>query len=502
MRESFKAVKRTRGAAGIDKVSIQMFEENLDANLTALPRDLKTRGSFVPKPLRRVWIPKDAKGKKLRPLGIPAVRDRVAQEVVRRLLAPIFEPLFHDCSFGFRPKRSCHQAIERLLSFHQAGYRVTLDADIAGFFDNIPHKLIVDAVAEEVADGNILNLIRKFLAAGVMENGVFKPTTIGTPQGGVISPLLANIVLNKLDGRLEQAGYRFVRYADDFVVVCRTRAEANAALARRLGIGFTLFADPKGKIAEGYGAEANAGAATAYVIDRNQRVLAVLRGPEGDCAGRALAFLESEVAAPPSHLVTAQAPVLLLPDVLEPEFCARLIEVWQGDHAEGAVRLKAPGASEAQTRAVDYSLKKRLDHRLDGPLNQDLSQRVMNRIGPEVMKSFQFRPHVLEKFCIAAYDAERGDYFRPHRDNTTPQTQDRRFAVTINLNQDYEGGGLRFPEFGDQSYRTAGGGAIVFSCSLLHEATPVTRGRRFAALSFMFGEEVLARAAAGVRHRT
>ncbi len=294
---------------------------------------------------------------------------------------------------------------------------------------------------------------------------------------------------------VEAAGARLV-------VVTPGPAEANAAVAQRLGIGFTLFADPKGKIAEGYGAQVGAEEAGAYVIDRNQRVLTVLHGPARDCAGRALAFMEAEVPAPPSNLVTAQAPVLLLPDVLEPAFCARLIEVWQGDHAEGAVRLKAPGASEAQTRAIDYSLKKRLDHRLDGPLNHDLSRRVMNRIGPEVMKSFQFRPHVLEKFCIAAYDAERGDYFRPHRDNTTPQTQDRRFAVTINLNEDYEGGGLRFPEFGDQSYRTAAGGAIVFSCSLLHEATPVTEGRRFAALSFMFGEEMLARAAAGFQPRS
>jgi len=230
MQMAFKAVKRNRGAAGIDKVSIGMFEENLDANLAALKKDLKTRYKFVPKPLRRVWIPKDAKGKKLRPLGIPAVRDRIAQEVIRRLLEPIFEPLFHDCSFGFRPNRSCHEAIRRVLSFHEAGDRITLDADIAGFFDNIPHQLIVDAVAEEVADGNILNLVKKFLAAGVLDNGVFKPTTIGTPQGGVISPLLANIVLNKLDWRLAKEGYRFVRYADDFVIVCQKRKQAEAAL--------------------------------------------------------------------------------------------------------------------------------------------------------------------------------------------------------------------------------------------------------------------------------
>ena len=229
MMQAFKAVKKNRGAAGIDKVSVAMFEQNLDANLTALQRDLK-KGTFIPKPLRRVFIPKDAKGKKLRPLGIPAVRDRVAQEVIRRLLEPIFEPLFHDCSFGFRPGRSCHQAIERVMSYHEEGDRVTLDADISGFFDNIPHKLIMAAVASEVADGNILRTIEKFLAAGVMEYGVFKPTTIGTPQGGVISPLLANIVLNELDWRLERAGYRFVRYADDFVVVCNTRSQAEAAL--------------------------------------------------------------------------------------------------------------------------------------------------------------------------------------------------------------------------------------------------------------------------------
>lgn len=230
MREAFQAVKRNRGAAGIDKVSIDMFEANLENNLTALMRDLKTKGTFVPRPLRRVWIPKDSSGKKLRPLGIPAVRDRVAQEVVRRLLEPIFEPLFHDSSFGFRPKRNCHAAIRRVLEHHEAGYCTVLDADISGFFDNIPHKLIVQAVAEEVADGNILNLIERFLAAGVMENGVFSPTTIGTPQGGVISPLLANIVLNKLDWQLEHAGYRFVRYADDFVVVCQNQQLAAAAL--------------------------------------------------------------------------------------------------------------------------------------------------------------------------------------------------------------------------------------------------------------------------------
>ncbi len=224
---AFQAVKRNRGAAGIDKVSINMFEANLAENLQAVLRQLKD-GSFQPLPLRRKLIPKEPG--KFRPLGIPAVRDRVAQEVLRRLLQPIFEPLFHHASYGFRQGRNCHQALEAVLKLHEAGHQVILDADIKGFFDNLRQAVIMEAVAAQVADGNILNLIEKFLRAGVMEDGVFKPTTIGTPQGGVISPLLANIVLNFLDWRLHEHGYRFIRYADDFVVVTSTRTQAEEAL--------------------------------------------------------------------------------------------------------------------------------------------------------------------------------------------------------------------------------------------------------------------------------
>ena len=228
MRQAFQAVRRNRGAAGVDKVSIRMFEANLEENLEALMRELKDR-TFRPLPLRRVHVFKDLTKTKTRPLGIPVVRDRVAQEVVRRLLAPIFEPQFHTHSFGFIPGRNCHQAVEAVLKFHEEGFRVVLDADIQGFFDNIPHRVIMQAVAAEIADGNILNLVQRFLHAGVMEDGVFSPTTIGTPQGGVISPLLANIVLNRLDWRLHAAGYRFARYADDFVIVCQTPRQAQEA---------------------------------------------------------------------------------------------------------------------------------------------------------------------------------------------------------------------------------------------------------------------------------
>jgi RNA-directed DNA polymerase len=228
--EAWRAVRRNRGAAGIDKVSIQMFEKHLAANLDRLMRELK-QGTFVPLPARRVYIPKDARQTKFRPLGIPAVRDRVAQEVLRCLLSPIFEARFHDHSYGFRPGRSCHQAVEKVLELGRQGYRWVLDADISGFFDNLSHKALMAELSEVVADGNILRLIEKFLRAGVMEGGKFQPTQVGTPQGGVASPLLANIALNVLDWHLHELGYQLVRYADDFVVLCRSEHEAKEALA-------------------------------------------------------------------------------------------------------------------------------------------------------------------------------------------------------------------------------------------------------------------------------
>ena len=238
---AFRNVKRNRGAAGIDKISIQLFENNLDQNLLALMRCLKD-GTYQSHPLRRVHIPKG--DGKTRPLGIPAVRDRVAQEVIRQLLNPLFERIFHDDSFGFRPGRGCHMAVERVIELHRLGYNHVLDADIKGFFDNIPHEVIMAGVADEVADGNILRIVERFLKAGVMEEGAFSPTSMGTPQGGVISPLLANIALNSLDWRLHDAGFRFARYADDFVVLGQSESqvkEAHELVQRHLTqLGLTL----------------------------------------------------------------------------------------------------------------------------------------------------------------------------------------------------------------------------------------------------------------------
>jgi len=227
MLKAFKAVKKNRGAAGVDKMTISMYEKNLSENLLSLMREMKL-GIYQPAPLRRVHIPKG--DGKTRPLGIPTIKCRVAQEVIRRLINSIFERRFHNNSFGFRMGRNCHQAVEHVLKYAEQGYRYVVDVDIKGFFDNIPHDLIMNSVAARIADGNILNLIEKLLNSGVMEEGKITPTTKGTPQGGVISPLLANIALDHLDWFLEANKLNFVRYADDFVILCKTESEAKKAL--------------------------------------------------------------------------------------------------------------------------------------------------------------------------------------------------------------------------------------------------------------------------------
>jgi len=174
-----------------------------------------------------VYIPK-GKGV-FRPVGIPAVRCRVAQEGIRAVIDPICEPTLHDSSHGFLRHRRCHTAMAQLVALHRQGYRGGVDADLTGFLDSIPHPLILALVARAIADGNIVRLITKCLQASVREEGEVRPTRQGTPQGGVVSPLLANLVVHHLDWRLEALGYRFVRYADDCVVLCKTRRQAEKA---------------------------------------------------------------------------------------------------------------------------------------------------------------------------------------------------------------------------------------------------------------------------------
>jgi len=230
MEQSWKAVKRNKGAAGVDRVSVGKYHANKERNLSYLMKRLKTRGRYKSPPLRRVYIQK-GNTKKLRPLGIPTADARCAQEVIRRLIEPIFDTQFHDNSFGFRSGRNCHQAVERVLEYIKEGNKVVVDVDIKGFFDNIPHEVIMTMLRADIADGNILDIIESFLGSGLMEDGKLIPTTRGTPQGGVISPLIGNIILNYSDWKLEQAGYKFVRYADDLVILCNTQDQAKNALA-------------------------------------------------------------------------------------------------------------------------------------------------------------------------------------------------------------------------------------------------------------------------------
>jgi RNA-directed DNA polymerase len=227
--EAWKAVKRNKGAHGIDGITIQTYEENLDANLQKLMVDLKTRGNFICPPLRRVYIPKGNTGD-LRPLGIPTINTRIAQEIIRKLIEPIFEPQFHDHSYGFRPCRGCHQAVAKVNEYTRNGYKYVVDVDIKGFFDNLDHGIIMTSLRAEIADGNILDIIEKFLRSGVSEDGKITKTVRGTPQGGVISPLIANVVLNHLDWQLDANGYQHIRYADDFVILCKSQQEAENAL--------------------------------------------------------------------------------------------------------------------------------------------------------------------------------------------------------------------------------------------------------------------------------
>lgn len=225
--EAWRKVRANRGSPGIDEVTIGMFDKQKDKHIDTIIRRLRSK-KYQSKSVKRVEIDKPGSNKK-RPLGIPTVRDRLIQQVLKELLEPIFDPDFSEHSYGYRPNKSAHDAVKQAEKYRKQSHWV-IDADIKGFFDNVDHDILLDIVNEKVSDGSILRLIRMFLEAGVMKDGKFTETTVGTPQGGVISPLLANVYLHHLDRRLEERGYRFVRYADDFLVFCNTKEEAEHGL--------------------------------------------------------------------------------------------------------------------------------------------------------------------------------------------------------------------------------------------------------------------------------
>jgi group II intron reverse transcriptase/maturase len=229
LRRAWEHVRENRGAGGVDRVSIDRFEREQDRYLAVLQQRLAD-GRYRHQPVRRVEIDKPGSAVK-RPLGVPTVIDRVCQQALRQVLETIFEPTFSEVSFGFRPKRSAHMAMRRIWGQLQVGGRWIVDADIADFFGTISHDRLVSLVAERVADGKVLSLIRQVLTAGVLRDGIYESTVAGTPQGGVISPLLSNVYLHVFDKQMERAGFQLTRYADDWLVVCRTREEAERALA-------------------------------------------------------------------------------------------------------------------------------------------------------------------------------------------------------------------------------------------------------------------------------
>ncbi|MFB7142118.1 group II intron reverse transcriptase/maturase [Gottfriedia sp. NPDC056225] len=240
---AWEKVKVNKGSGGIDNISISDFENSMYEELDKLHHNLKN-DSYKPLPVRRVNIPKRNKSNEKRPLGIPSIRDRVCQQALKNRLEPIFEPTFSDCSFGYRPGKSAHQAMRKIYRDIINGYEWVLDADLRDFFGNVQHEMLINKIAEKVSDGRVLRLIRQMLIAGYMEKGKKHVTTQGTPQGGVISPLFSNIYLDSFDHEMVDKGYRLTRFADDWVVLCKTRNDAVKALndARKIlsKIGLTL----------------------------------------------------------------------------------------------------------------------------------------------------------------------------------------------------------------------------------------------------------------------
>lgn len=227
IKTAYKRVYANKGAGGVDGVTTNELEEYLKEHWKSIKEEIQER-KYKPQPVLRIEIPKPNGG--MRKLGVPTVIDRVIEQAITQILTPIFEPIFSENSYGFRPNRRCEQAIIKLLEYFNDGYVWVVDIDLEKFFDNVPQDKLMSYVGRVIHDGDTESLIRKYLKAGVMNKGRYETTEIGTPQGGNLSPLLSNIMLNELDKELEKRGQRFTRYADDVVIVLKSRAAATRVM--------------------------------------------------------------------------------------------------------------------------------------------------------------------------------------------------------------------------------------------------------------------------------
>jgi group II intron reverse transcriptase/maturase len=232
LNRAYKKVVANKGASGVDKVSVEELGAYIKKNREEIVNSLRNR-TYFPAPVRRVYIPK-ANGKK-RPLGIPTALDRTIQQAIAQPISNIYERVFSDYSYGYRPNRSPHDAIEQALEYLNGRSEWVIDMDIEQFFDKVNHDKLIQILREQVNDSSVLNLIRKYLRAGVMEKGIVKATKTGVPQGGPLSVVLSNIYLDKLDKELEERGLRFVRYADDVLIFVRSEKAANRVMASLSG---------------------------------------------------------------------------------------------------------------------------------------------------------------------------------------------------------------------------------------------------------------------------
>jgi len=228
LNNAFKKVKSNKGAGGVDGMGVDELLTYLKNNKDDLIQSI-CEGKYRPNPVRRVEIPKEEKGK-VRKLGIPTVADRVIQQAITQVLTPIFEKQFSDNSYGFRPKRSAHEAMKKCLKNADEGYKYVVDMDLEKYFDTVNQSKLIEVLSRTIKDGRVISLIHKFLQAGVIERHTFKETDIGVPQGGPLSPLLSNIMLNELDKELENRGHKFVRYADDMMIFCKSKKSGERTL--------------------------------------------------------------------------------------------------------------------------------------------------------------------------------------------------------------------------------------------------------------------------------